>query len=458
MEPEAVREKILVYLKGEMPDDEIESFEATLARWPNGQKELEETRQLLDALAATSEEHVARGVNRILEEAIERGAREIHLVPERHVVIVYLRVGERLEEARRYDRALHSATIDRWKHLAGCSLAQRELPQEGHVALRHAGEEYDLAVTFLPTLAGERVTVRVSHRPEPSVALAALGFSTTQVERLRELLAQPAGLLLVAGPVGSGHSGVLHALLNQARAEKSPAVILSVEEAIDRVLEGVCQVAVDPARGMTFVTALRAVLRSSPDLVLCGDLPDGDSAHVALRGAAEGRQMLAGLVARGAADAVCRLSELSGDATLVAQTVIGVVGLRRLRRVCDACATDYHPAPELLRIAALSGSEDGPFRRGEGCDACHHTGYQGEVNLVEILSLSETLRPLITSRPSEEALQAAMTWGSVPTLWDDARDKIRRGVTTVEEARRALLGEPPPQLGMGRNNLVPTEV
>jgi type II secretory ATPase GspE/PulE/Tfp pilus assembly ATPase PilB-like protein len=453
-----MEEKLIGYLKGELDAEETRDLQEQLVSSPTLRDKLERSRELLDLVSAASEERVVRTVHSLIQQAIECGAREIHVEPRDNGAVAFFRVGEVLEERVRFPREMHAPVIDQWKKMSDCQMEERSAPQHGRVGIRYREEDYDLFVTFLPTLLGERVTARLEPWASGKRTLETLGLSASQIGALRGLLLQPPGLIAVAGPVGSGQADFLRGMLQEWRASTSQhAVILSIEESGEVVLPGVCQIIVDPARGMTYAAALSAALRSNPEILIVGDLPDAETAKLALRGAAEGRRVIAGVVGRGAAGGMRRLCELSGDPALVAQALVGAVGLRRVRRVCAGCAREYRPAPEMLRLAALSGSEDGPFRHGEGCAACRNTGYQGSVHLVELLVVEEALRPLIGGGASEDALQGAIVWGSVPTLWDDAREKIRHGVTTVEEARRALLGEPPPQLGGGRP-LLPTGV
>jgi type II secretory ATPase GspE/PulE/Tfp pilus assembly ATPase PilB-like protein len=450
MEPEAFQEQIVAYLRGDLGVEEREEFEAMLARSRTAREELEQTRDLLDALAAASDESAARTAREILKEAAQRGAVEIHIVPGQERGRVLFRTGSGLQEMMRLPPDTLQPIVDRLKRLSDCGVTERRAAQGGWFTFEHGGYAYNVNVSLLPTLQGERATARLEFRGAPPPDLASIGFSPGQIEGLRDLLSRPQGLLLVAAPVGGGQREALYALLGEARArEVQPSVILTVEEEVERVLDGVCQVTVDPARGLTFAEALRAALRSNPEMLLVTDLPDRETARLALRGAVEGRRVLAGLVARGAAGGIRQLCDLSGDAGLVAQALVGVVGLRRVRHTCSGCATEYRPAPELLRLAALSWSEDGPFRHGAGCEACRESGYQGSTHLVELLSIEDVLGPLIAGDLPEAELRTALVRRPVPTLWDDAREKIRGGVTTVEEARRALLDEPPPQLGAG---------
>jgi type II secretory ATPase GspE/PulE/Tfp pilus assembly ATPase PilB-like protein len=447
---ESYQEQVLAFLKGEMSDEEKRAFEETLTRSVELRAELERSRELLDVLEAASEQATTRRVDAQIQQAVQRGASDIHLIPGSQEAVVYLRIDGRLHELERIPRELYQSVVDRWKVLTDCSVTERQLPQDGRILTSQEEKEFDLRVMIMPTVFGERVTARVLLKSNEIIKIDRLGFSDAQLQALRRLTRRPSGFIAVTGPVGSGKTTTLYAMLLDLHEapERERSNIMTVEEPVEHILDGISQTRVNRHIGLTFAAALRAVLRSDLDVALVGDLPDRETAELALQMAATGHLVLTQLTASGALGCVQRLRQMGVDPFLIAQTLAGAVSQRLVRRVCTECVTEYEPSPLMLQRFGLTPA-DGPFRRGAGCEACRKSGYKRRIAVYEILEVTDELRQLIANDTPREILERETFGQTGGSLWDDARDKIRQGLTTVEEATRVLFDypHPPPKAG-----------
>jgi len=340
--------------------------------------------------------------------------------------------------------------VDRWKLMAECNLQERRVPQDGRIGVRHQGNDYDLRVTILPTLVGERVSARVLGKSALPADFAGLGLPEAQIERLRRLIHRSAGFVAIAAPPGSGKTTLLYLLLREIQAHPTDlATIMTVEDPVEHLLDEdlISQVAVHRRAGLTYPVAVRAMLRCDPDVLFVGDLPDQETAQLALHAAMTGHRVLTALSANNAVGGIQRLRELGLDPASIALATAGIISQRLVRRPCSQCATPYEPNAIALQRLGLSTS-DGPYLQSVGCDACRQTGFSGRVALVEVLELDDVVRRRIVEGASLESLWQE-TLGRGGSLWEDAREKVRQGLTTVEEVTRALFDYPFPEVKRG---------
>lgn len=440
---EAYQDELVAYLKGEMENGERQAFEEALTRSAPLRAELERSREVLDLLQAAGEQSVVERVRRQIERALERRASDIHLTPTRDESLVCARIDGRLEELERIPREEHAAVVDRWKMLGGCELAERHLPQHGRFSVRREDGERDVRVTFMPTVLGERVTAMILSAPaSASIPLARLGLFPEPFAVVQRLASRPWGFVGVAGPVRSGRTTTLYSMIVEMLGPERPrANIMTVEDPVEHVIDGISQTAVNRRIGLTFAEALRAIHRSDEDVVLVGALPDRETADLALKMAVTGHLVLAPLNARSALDTIPRLREQGVDPFMIARTLAGTIGQRLVRRICGECAAAYDPSALDLRRLGLTPS-DGPFTRGSGCESCRGSGYRGRIGLFEVLEADDPLRQLIAGDAPLEVLWRETFARAGGSLWDDAREKVRRGMTTAEEVGRALFDYP----------------
>jgi general secretion pathway protein E len=441
---EAFQEQALAYLKGEMGEEEKKSFESALAGSEELRWALERSREILDILEAASEKSVVERVHRQIKEAIARGASDIHVVGHEDVVVVWHRIDGVLHEVERFPKDLLRPVVDRWKAMAECSVNERQVPQDGRIAIVHQDQHYDLRLNIMPTLLGERVTVRILARQNVLLGLDKLGLSQAQHEAVQRLVSLPSGFIATAGPVSSGNTTLLCSMLQELQKPDRPRRnILTIEDPIELLMPGTSQSTVNRKVGLTYVTALRAFMRCDPDILMVGELPDLETAQMALRAVMTGHLVLSTLYTSSALGVIERLKDMGVPSFMVAQSTAGVISQRLVRKVCPQCTTSYEPAPEALQKLGLS-TLDGPFRRGSGCEACGQIGYKGRVGLFEVLEVDNELRRLIVEHTPVEALWRHTFGRNGGSLWDDGRAKVRRGITTAEEVTRVLLGYPHP--------------
>jgi general secretion pathway protein E len=379
---------------------------------------------------------VVRYVNLLVRDAYDAGASDIHLEATRSGLVARFRLDGVLSPGLEPPTGHHHAVVSRVKLLAELDIAERRRPQDGRIRVRLESRELDVRVSTVPTMFGESVVLRLLDRGGRPVELSELGMSPETFAGVGRLAARPHGMVLVTGPTGSGKTTTLYACLQQrnAGAEK----IISVEDPVEYQVSGVTQVPVHRQSGVTFAAALRSILRQDPDVVMVGEMRDGETAEVAVQAALTGHLVFSTLHTNDAAGAVPRLLDLGVPPYLVAATVQGIVAQRLLRRICSDCSVAYDADSAL--VAAVSGRSLGPMtlRRGVGCERCRGTGYRGRLGVFELLTVSGDVEDAIfRAAPREELWRRARSAG-MRTLREDAWSKVEAGLTTVDEVARVV--------------------
>ncbi|MFN9973820.1 MAG: GspE/PulE family protein, partial [Phycisphaerae bacterium] len=287
----------------------------------------------------------------------------------------------------------HASIVSRVKVIGKMDIAEKRLPQEGRVRIVAEGREIDLRVSSMPTLLGEKIVVRVLDKSNLRVRMSDLGFRAEALATFTRVLERPHGLVLVTGPTGSGKTTTLYSALDLLR---SPDVnILTVEDPVEYQLELINQIQTNEAIGFNFARALRSILRQDPDIIMVGEIRDQETARVAVQAALTGHLVLATLHTNDAPSTVARLADMSIEKYLISSALNGVVAQRLARTICQACATKYYPAEDVLADAGLSDQVGRPFRKGEGCRVCHDTGFKGRLGIYEVMEVSSALKRLI---------------------------------------------------------------
>jgi type IV pilus assembly protein PilB len=375
---------------------------------------------------------IVRLVNLILSDAAKAGASDIHIEPQETVVHVRQRVDGLLREALTLPLHLKDQTISRLKIISGMDIAERRKPQDGRSRLRFEGRRIDLRVSTLPTQFGEKVVIRLLNSSTAARPMDQLDLSSDNLRVVRGFLARPRGLMLVTGPTGSGKTSTLYAALN---AIKSPTNnIITLEDPIEYQVAGVNQTQINPRAGVTFASGLRSILRQDPNVIFVGEIRDNETADVAFQAAQTGHLLLSTLHTNDSASTITRLFDLGVQPFLVASSLIGVVAQRLVRRVCPACAAPRQPADDVVeRIGKSRLPADGKWMAGKGCDECAGSGSKGRLAIHEVLSISDEVRELISSRASDLAIRNAARRAGMRTLFEDGIAKAAKGLTTLEE-------------------------
>ncbi|MBN1506729.1 MAG: Flp pilus assembly complex ATPase component TadA [Sedimentisphaerales bacterium] len=374
-------------------------------------------------------------VNLVIFEAIEARASDIHIEPfDREVKIKY-RIDGILVEKSPSPKRLHAAIVSRIKIMANMNIAERFIPQDGHIEFTGKNGRIDIRVSTVPTVWGEAVELRLLDKSASLIGLGELGMNPQTLEGFSKCLRKTHGIVLVTGPTGSGKTTTLYAALNRIY---SPAVkMITIEDPVEYQLEGINQMPVNPKRGLTFATGLRHILRHDPDIVMVGEIRDRETADIAIRAALTGHLVFSTLHTNDAAGAVTRLIDMGVEPFLLASSLEGILAQRLVRKICPRCKEVYEPDESLL--ASLNGSfKIGPgakFHHGAGCNECNQTGMTGRTGIFEMLRVTGHLRDLIASRPTTEQIMREAPADHI-SMVHDGIGKVLAGATTIEEVFR----------------------
>ena len=397
-----------------------------------GQAATAEGRNLHDIEVMANEPTVINLVNVIISTALRERASDIHLVPFEDALQLRYRIDGMLQEKPPPPKNLHAALISRIKIMADMNIAERFLPQDGHIQIYHRGARVDIRVGTMPTIYGESMVLRLLEKSSKLLSTRELGLDDERAELMNRLVAKPHGLFLATGPTGSGKTTTLYSILSGIYTPEKK--ILTIEDPVEYELTGVAQIPVRPGRGFTFATGLRAILRQDPDVVMVGEIRDSETAEIAIRAALTGHQVFSTLHTNDSAGAVTRLLDMGVEAFLISSSLEGVLAQRLVRRICGDCRTECQPPPGMMeKFPALSPKQT--LYHGAGCEECRGTGYRGRIGIFELLAMTSELRELIVHRRSSAEIKA-MARRSMVTLQQDAVQKAADGVTTLEEIVR----------------------
>jgi type IV pilus assembly protein PilB len=404
----------------------------------------EEEEDDLEVDDGISDAPLVRLVNSVIFQAAEDGASDIHWEPQEESLVVRLRIDGVLHEVQRIPKRLAPGVTTRLKVLAKLDIAERRKPQDGRIGLnaQAAGRQMDIRVAVLPTVEGESIVMRLVDKSKKVPTLADLGLSDDMSKKMSEIFNRPTGALLVTGPTGSGKSTTLYAGLTQIN--RPEINIITVEDPVEFRLPGINQVQINNRAGLTFAAALRSILRSDPDVVMVGEIRDGETAKMAIEAALTGHFVLSTLHTNDAPGALTRLNEMGVEPFLTGSAVTAVLAQRLARKLCSHCCEMYTPSVDELIKAKVSpdvaAMTDGmALYRKRGCPRCNQTGYRGRIGIFQLMTMNEELETLAAQKASREDIErAAMSMG-MRTLWDDGLAKVAAGLTSVEELARVTV-------------------
>lgn len=391
---------------------------------------IHETADLLDG---DDDAPVIRLINGLIYEAINRGASDIHIEPNESELTIRYRIDGVLQKILSPSRRLATPLISRIKVMARLDIAERRVPQDGRIALSVGGRSVDLRVSTLPSRYGERVVLRLLDKAKALMSLEDLGMPAETLERFRNALTEPNGVILVSGPTGSGKTTTLYSglsLLNDGTKS-----IITIEDPIEYGLDGIGQTQVNDKVGMTFASGLRAFLRQDANIVMVGEIRDVETASVAARMSLAGRLVLSTIHTNSAVAAITRLKDMGVESYLLSSTLRGVLAQRLVRRLCNACKAPYQPDATELEAAGLAGQPGIVFHNPVGCDACRGTGYDGRIGIYELMTIDQPLRQLIHDDADENALAEA-AFAKHATLFQAGIARVSAGETSLSEVIR----------------------
>ncbi|MGA3267481.1 MAG: GspE/PulE family protein [Verrucomicrobiota bacterium] len=401
-----------------------------------------EGKTLHDIEVMANEPTVVNLVNLIVSTAIHERASDIHFVPFEDSMQLRYRIDGLLQEKAPPPKQLHAAIISRIKIMADMNIAERFMPQDGHIQIHHRGTRVDIRVGTLPTIYGESLVMRLLEKNARVQTIRELGLDAPRAAVLSHLVGKPHGLFLATGPTGSGKTTTLYSILQSIYTTELK--ILTIEDPVEYELPGVAQIPVRPSRNFSFANGLRSILRQDPDVVMVGEIRDSETAEIAIRAALTGHQVFSTLHTNDATGAITRLIDMGVEPFLISSSLEGVVAQRLVRRICTQCRGPANVEPAIRdQVAAISGTKmEGPFFRGQGCDECRGTGYRGRIGIFELLPITNELRELVLKKSANAELKAAVQ-ATMVTMHQDALQKAAAGVTTLEEILRVSSGDLP---------------
>jgi len=388
-----------------------------------------------DLIEMAQEATVVRLVNEILLEAVRDRASDIHIEPYENDLKIRYRIDGVLHSTNVnvQIRRFQAAIISRIKILSNLNIAEKRLPQDGAFKIKASGREIDIRVSVVPTALGEGVVMRLLDRASLRLSLRQLGMSEEVHEDFESLITRPHGIILVTGPTGAGKTTTLYAALHTIVSDEIK--ILTVEDPVEYILPGVNQVQVNQKIGLNFAMSLRAFLRHDPDVVLVGEIRDQETADVAIHASLTGHLVFSTLHTNDAAGATSRLLDMGIEPFLVASSVEGIMAQRLVRTLCKHCQESYKPDPAILP-PDFEAPSSGTLARGRGCRECRHSGYSGRIGLFELIMMDEEISELIVQRASARKILQVCVNKGLKVMREDGWDKVRAGLTTVEEVLR----------------------
>jgi len=375
-------------------------------------------------------------VNLLLLEAIQQRSSDVHIEPFETELKVKYRIDGVLEEQPPPPKHLQPALIGRIKIMSSMNIAERYVPQDGHIALRFEGRKVDIRVSTVPTLYGESVVMRILDKSTMPLNLVSLGMTEEMQSHMDKLIEKPHGLVLVTGPTGSGKTTSLYASLNKLYDPRKK--IITIEDPVEYELNGINQIPVNPKRGLTFAQGLRSILRQDPDIVFVGEIRDGETADIAIRSALTGHLIFSTIHTNDAVSSIGRLIDMGVEPYLVASVLEGALAQRLGRRICSDCKEQVPLSDDLshrLTSEEIPLFSDGMWI-GKGCQKCNNSGYKSRVGFFELVTINPTLRSAISENKSSSELTETLPSSHI-TMREDAITKASKGITTISEVLRA---------------------
>ncbi len=379
---------------------------------------------------------IVKLVNLMIVKAVEQKASDIHIEPQEKSVRVRYRIDGVLQEVMKLPKNVQPSILSRFKVMASMDIAENRIPQDGHTSLNVRKSNIDFRVATLPTVYGERIVLRILETESILLKLDDLGFMKEDLKKFKSVFTKPHGTILVTGPTGSGKSTTLYATLNILNTNEKN--IITIEDPVEYRLKGLNQIQVSPKAGLTFTKGLRSILRASPDILMVGEIRDGETAQIAIEAALTGHMVLSTLHTNDAPGAISRLTEMKVEPFLISSAISCVQAQRLARRLCKECKQEYKPEKKILIDIGfpLEGNKTPKLHKPKGCKKCANTGYKGRVGLYEIMLMSDEIERLTIERATADEIKAVAIKEGMSTLKHDGFKKVLLGLTSIEEVLR----------------------
>ncbi len=390
-----------------------------------------------DLLEADDAAPIIKLVNGLLSQAVKDRASDIHVEVFESDLVVRFRVDGMLYDVLSPPKRFHAAIASRIKVMSGLNIAEKRLPQDGRIRLRIAGRDIDIRVSTIPTAFGERIVMRLLDRAQAlvDIDLDRLGFSGDNLKKIDRLIRQSHGIILATGPTGSGKSTTLYACLSRINSPEKN--IITIEDPIEYQLRGVGQMQVNPKIELTFASGLRSILRQDPDVIMVGEIRDGETAEIAIQAALTGHLVFSTLHTNDSFGALTRLIDMGIEPFLVSSSVLAVLAQRLLRVICQTCRQPYMPSDhELVRIGMGGVRLSHPIYKPAGCRACRNTGYRGRTAITELMVMDDEIRALTMQKADGSMIRRACTAKGMKLLRQDGAERVLAGQTSIEELLR----------------------
>ena len=375
-------------------------------------------------------------VNKIIEQAVNERASDIHIEALEYSVRIRFRIDGVMQEMMQYERELLPAIVARIKIISGMNISEKRAPQDGRMTLRFDRVEYDIRVSSLPTVFGEKIVMRLASKQALTKDKSELGFPEEELRRFDALVRNPHGIILVTGPTGSGKSTTLYTVLSELNS--GDVNIITVEDPVEADIDGINQVQTNDKAGLTFASALRSILRQDPDIIMIGEIRDEETAGIAVKAAITGHLVVSTLHTNSAASTITRMADMGVESYLIADSTVGIIAQRLVRRLCPKCKKE-HPITEMdkqrLRLKGEGTTmiyEPG----GKGCAFCNGSGYRGRIGVYEIMPITADIRRVIFAGGSAEEIQDVALREGMTTLRNGAAKLVLQGVTSINEVER----------------------
>jgi type IV pilus assembly protein PilB len=398
--------------------------------------ETEASADRTDKLFDIEGDPITKLVASVIRGGIDAKASDIHIEPQHTQLRVRYRVDGMLRRAIDIPISAQREVVSHIKILADMDISERRIPQDGHITIHHEEKDYDLRVSSLPAIGGEKIVLRILDKNVGRWSLDRVVASPQDNERIRSLVANPYGMILLTGPTGSGKTTTLYSVLQLVNTPERN--IVTVEDPVEYRLPGITQVQVKPVAGVTFASTLRSILRQDPNIILIGEIRDLETAEIAVSAALTGHLVLSTLHTNDAPGAVSRLVSIGIPPFLVASSLLGAVAQRLVRTLCPRCKELHDPGEEERKLLGEENSARSQIYRGKGCNACYQSGYLGRKSIYEILPVSSAIKRLIVDGRSDTTIKEQAMAEGMRTLRMSAIDEVRSGVTTLDEVLRIV--------------------